>query len=60
MKLQQYSSGPSRAAVLFFLDISGSCEYSIAQQPALFDIIKSLEEISEEDVKLVVDMKLEG
>ncbi|KAA8531798.1 hypothetical protein F0562_006485 [Nyssa sinensis] len=31
-----------RAAVLFFLDISGSCGYSIAQQVALFHRIKSL------------------
>ncbi|XP_008807072.2 nucleolar GTP-binding protein 1-like [Phoenix dactylifera] len=31
-----------RAAVLFFLDISGSCGYSIAQQAALFNSIKSL------------------
>ena len=31
-----------RAAVLFFLDISGSCGYSIAQQGALFHSIKSL------------------
>ncbi|XP_008790583.2 nucleolar GTP-binding protein 1-like [Phoenix dactylifera] len=31
-----------RAAVLFFLDISGSCGYSIAQQAALFHGIKSL------------------
>ncbi|KAF3613465.1 Nucleolar GTP-binding protein 1 [Capsicum annuum] len=31
-----------RAAVLFFLDISGSCGYSIAQQTALFHSIKSL------------------
>ncbi|BBH02951.1 Nucleolar GTP-binding protein [Prunus dulcis] len=31
-----------RAAVLFFLDISGSCGYSIAQQAALFHSIKSL------------------
>ncbi|CAI9767469.1 unnamed protein product [Fraxinus pennsylvanica] len=41
-----------RAAVLFFLDISGSCGYCIAQQP--------LEEISKDDVKLVVDMKVES
>ncbi|KAE8673741.1 Nucleolar GTP-binding protein 1 [Hibiscus syriacus] len=31
-----------RAAVLFFLDMSGSCGYSIAQQAALFQSIKSL------------------
>ncbi|XP_074560104.1 nucleolar GTP-binding protein 1 [Curcuma longa] len=31
-----------KAAVLFFLDISGSCGYSIAQQAALFHSIKSL------------------
>ncbi|XP_019056302.1 PREDICTED: nucleolar GTP-binding protein 1-like [Tarenaya hassleriana] len=31
-----------RAAVLFFLDISGSCGYSIAQQAALFHSIKPL------------------
>ncbi|XP_022962338.1 nucleolar GTP-binding protein 1-like [Cucurbita moschata] len=31
-----------RAAVLFFLDISGSCGYTIAQQAALFHSIKSL------------------
>ncbi|KAL8157138.1 hypothetical protein AgCh_002009 [Apium graveolens] len=31
-----------RAAILFFLDISGSCGYSIAQQAALFHSIKSL------------------
>ncbi|XP_019195051.1 PREDICTED: nucleolar GTP-binding protein 1-like [Ipomoea nil] len=31
-----------RAAVLFFLDISGSCGYSIEQQAALFHSIKSL------------------
>lgn len=31
-----------RAAVLFFLDVSGSCGYSIAQQAALFHSIKSL------------------
>lgn len=31
-----------RAAVLFFLDISGSCGYTIAQQASLFDAIKSL------------------
>ncbi|KAF5748752.1 Nucleolar GTP-binding protein 1 [Tripterygium wilfordii] len=67
-----------RAAVLFFLDISGSCGYSIAQQAALFDSIKSLfmnkpliivcnktdllplEGISEEDMKLVMEMKAEA
>ncbi|KAJ3708752.1 hypothetical protein LUZ61_012457 [Rhynchospora tenuis] len=31
-----------RSAVLFFLDVSGSCGYSIAQQAALFHSIKSL------------------
>lgn len=31
-----------RAAVLFFLDISGACGYTIAQQQALFNQIKSL------------------
>ncbi|XP_027355018.1 nucleolar GTP-binding protein 1-like [Abrus precatorius] len=31
-----------RAAILFFLDISGSCGYNIAQQAALFHSIKSL------------------
>ncbi|KAJ6821334.1 uncharacterized protein M6B38_392825 [Iris pallida] len=31
-----------RAAVLFFLDVSGSCGYTIAQQAALFHSIKSL------------------
>ncbi|KAJ1685180.1 hypothetical protein LUZ63_016570 [Rhynchospora breviuscula] len=31
-----------RSAVLFFLDISGSCGYSVAQQAALFHSIKSL------------------
>ncbi|KAG6682782.1 hypothetical protein I3842_13G160100 [Carya illinoinensis] len=67
-----------RAAVLFFLDISGSCGYSIAQQSALFHSIKSLfmnkpliivcnktdlqplEGISEEDMKLVMEMKAEA
>ncbi|XP_027099932.2 nucleolar GTP-binding protein 1-like [Coffea eugenioides] len=67
-----------RAAVLFFLDISGSCGYSIAQQAALFHSIKSLfmnkpliivcnktdlqplEGISEEDMKLVMEMKAEA
>ncbi|KAJ0021458.1 hypothetical protein Pint_30968 [Pistacia integerrima] len=67
-----------RAAVLFFLDISGSCGYSIAQQAALFHSIKSLfmnkpliivcnktdlqplESISEEDMKLVMEMKAEA
>ncbi|CAL8998109.1 unnamed protein product [Prunus brigantina] len=66
------------AAVLFFLDISGSCGYSIAQQAALFHSIKSLfmnkpliivcnktdlqplEGISEEDMKLVMEMKSEA
>ncbi|ONI06180.1 hypothetical protein PRUPE_5G046000 [Prunus persica] len=67
-----------RAAILFFLDISGSCGYSIAQQAALFHCIKSLfvnkpliivcnktdlqplEGISEEDKKLVTEMKAEA
>ncbi|KAF7805401.1 nucleolar GTP-binding protein 1-like [Senna tora] len=67
-----------RAAILFFLDISGSCGYSIAQQAALFHSIKSLfmnkplilvcnktdlqplEGISEEDMKLVMEMKAEA
>ncbi|KAM3357714.1 nucleolar GTP-binding protein 1 [Capsicum galapagoense] len=67
-----------RAAVLFFLDISGSCGYSIAQQAALFHSVKSLfmnkplmivcnktdlqplEGISEEDKKLVAEMKDEA
>ncbi|XP_051204410.1 nucleolar GTP-binding protein 1 [Lolium perenne] len=67
-----------RAAVLFFLDISGSCGYTIAQQAALFHSIKSLfmnkplvivcnktdlqplEGLSEEDMKLVMEMKSEA
>ncbi|KAJ4966363.1 hypothetical protein NE237_018212 [Protea cynaroides] len=67
-----------RAAVLFFLDISGSCGYNIAQQAALFHSIKSLfmnkplivvcnktdlqplDGLSEEDMKLVVEMKAEA
>ncbi|XP_050223631.1 nucleolar GTP-binding protein 1-like [Mercurialis annua] len=67
-----------RAAVLFFLDVSGSCGYSVAQQAALFHSIKSLfmnkplivvcnktdlmplENISEEDRKLVMEMKAEA
>ncbi|XP_050369884.1 nucleolar GTP-binding protein 1-like [Argentina anserina] len=67
-----------RAAVLFFLDISGSCGYTIAQQAALFHSIKSLfmnkpliivcnktdlqplQGISEEDMKLVTEMKSEA
>ncbi|KAM1228217.1 hypothetical protein ACFX13_007530 [Malus domestica] len=67
-----------RAAVLFFLDISGSCGYNIAQQASLFHSIKSLfmnkpliivcnktdlqplEGISEEDKKLVAEMKNEA
>ncbi|XP_011006201.1 PREDICTED: nucleolar GTP-binding protein 1-like [Populus euphratica] len=67
-----------RAAVLFFLDVSGSCGYSISQQAALFHSIKSLfmnkpltivcnktdlqplEGISEEDMKLVMEMKSEA
>lgn len=66
------------AAVLFFLDISGSCGYSIAQQAALFHSIKSLfmnkpllivcnkidlqplEGLSEDDMKLVMEMKAEA
>ncbi|KMZ73595.1 putative Nucleolar GTP-binding protein [Zostera marina] len=31
-----------RTAVLFFLDVSGSCGYTVAQQAALFHSIKSL------------------
>jgi nucleolar GTP-binding protein len=67
-----------RTAVLFFLDISGSCGYSIAQQAALFHSIKSLflnkplvivcnktdlqplEGLSEEDMKLAMEMKAEA
>ncbi|KAL6134926.1 hypothetical protein ACLB2K_067154 [Fragaria x ananassa] len=67
-----------RAVVLFFLDISGSCGYTIAQQAALFHSIKPLfmnkpliivcnktdlqplEGISEEDMKLVTEMKSEA
>ncbi|CAL5046550.1 unnamed protein product [Urochloa decumbens] len=67
-----------RAAVLFFLDISGSCGYNIAQQAALFHSIKSLfmnkplvivcnktdlqplEGLSEDDMKLVMEMKAEA
>lgn len=67
-----------RAAVLFFLDISGSCGYSIAQQAALFHSIKTLfmnkplvivcnktdlqplDKISEDDMKLVMEMKAEA
>lgn len=67
-----------RSAVLFFLDISGSCGYSIAQQAALFHSIKALfmdkpliivcnkidlqplDSLSEEDMKLVVEMKSEA
>lgn len=67
-----------RSAVLFFLDISGSCGYSIAQQAALFHSIKSLfmnkpliivcnkidlqplDGLSEEDRKLVMEMKTEA
>ncbi|KAK4254896.1 hypothetical protein QN277_007972 [Acacia crassicarpa] len=67
-----------RAAILFFLDISGSCGYSIAQQAALFHSIKSLfmnkplivvcnktdlqplEGVSEEDKKLIMEMKAEA
>ncbi|KAJ6345380.1 hypothetical protein OIU78_008115 [Salix suchowensis] len=66
------------AAVLFFLDVSVSCGYSIAQQAALFHSIKplfmnkpltivcdktglqSLEGISEEDMKLVMEIKSEA
>ncbi|KAF8110018.1 hypothetical protein N665_0088s0033 [Sinapis alba] len=64
-----------RAAVLFFLDVSGSCGYSIAQQAALFHSLKasfmdkplvivcnktdlvSVESLSEEDLKLIEEMK---
>ncbi|CAL0334115.1 unnamed protein product [Lupinus luteus] len=67
-----------RAAILFFLDISGSCGYTIAQQAALFHSIKSLfmnkpliivcnktdlqplDGLSEEDMKLVMEMKSEA
>ncbi|CAL5199903.1 unnamed protein product [Lathyrus oleraceus] len=67
-----------RAAILFFLDISGSCGYTIAQQAALFQSIKSLflnkplivvcnktdlqplDGLSEEDMKLVTEMKAEA
>ncbi|XVF69640.1 hypothetical protein PTKIN_Ptkin11bG0098100 [Pterospermum kingtungense] len=67
-----------QAAVLFFLDISGSCGYGIAQQAALFHSIKSpfmgkpliivcnktdlqpLDGLSEEDIKLVMEMKAEA
>ncbi|KAL6523773.1 hypothetical protein OROGR_017376 [Orobanche gracilis] len=67
-----------RAAVLFILDVSGSCGYTIAQQAALFHSIKSLfmdkpliivcnktdlqplEGISEDDMKLVMEMKAEA
>ncbi|VAI71671.1 unnamed protein product [Triticum turgidum subsp. durum] len=67
-----------RAAVLFFLDISGSCGYTIAQQAALFHSIKSLfmnkplvivcnktdlqplDGLSEDDMKLVMEMKSEA
>eukprot|EP00262_Sarcandra_glabra_P014582 TRINITY_DN4291_c0_g1_i3.p1 TRINITY_DN4291_c0_g1~~TRINITY_DN4291_c0_g1_i3.p1 ORF type:complete len:669 (+),score=110.65 TRINITY_DN4291_c0_g1_i3:152-2158(+) len=67
-----------RAAVLFFLDVSGSCGYSIAQQAALYHSIKSLfmnkplivvcnkidlqplDGLSEEDMKLVEEMKAEA
>ncbi|CAH8355279.1 unnamed protein product [Eruca vesicaria subsp. sativa] len=66
-----------RAAVLFFLDVSGTCGYSIAQQAALFHSLKSLfankplvivcnktdlvsiESLSEEDLKLIEEMKSE-
>ncbi|KAK1260651.1 Nucleolar GTP-binding protein 1 [Acorus gramineus] len=67
-----------RAAVLFFLDVSGSCGYTISQQAALFHSIKSLfmnkpliivcnkidlqalDGLSEEDKKLVEEMKSEA
>lgn len=67
-----------RAAILFFIDISGSCGYTIEQQAALFHSIKSLflnkplvivcnktdlqslDGISEEDKKLVMQMKEEA
>ncbi|GKB05913.1 nucleolar GTP-binding protein 1-like protein, partial [Tanacetum coccineum] len=41
-----------RAVVLFFLDISGSCGYTIAQQAALF--------YTKDDKKLVEEMKSEA
>ncbi|KAG2267827.1 hypothetical protein Bca52824_062382 [Brassica carinata] len=64
-----------RAAVLFFLDVSGSCGYTIAQQAALFHSLEacfvgkplvivcnktdlvSVESLSEEDLKLIEEMK---
>ncbi|CAA6671286.1 unnamed protein product [Spirodela intermedia] len=52
-----------RAAVLFFLDVSGSCGYSVAQQAALFHSIKSLfmnKPLIIEDMKLVTEMKAEA
>lgn len=67
-----------KSTVLFFLDISGSCGYSILQQAALFHSIKSLfmnkpliivcnkidlhplDSLSEEDMKLVMEMKSEA
>ncbi|KAK7272650.1 hypothetical protein RJT34_29385 [Clitoria ternatea] len=66
------------SSILFFLDISGACGYSIAQQANLFHSIKSLfmnkpliivcnktdlqplASISEEDMKLVMEMKAEA
>ncbi|XP_013586018.1 PREDICTED: nucleolar GTP-binding protein 1 [Brassica oleracea var. oleracea] len=66
-----------RAAVLFFLDVSGSCGYTIAQQASLFHSLKSsfankplvivcnktdlvsVESLSEEDLKLIEEMKTE-
>ncbi|KAL0703775.1 hypothetical protein Bca4012_070200 [Brassica carinata] len=66
-----------RAAVLFFLDVSGSCGYTIAHQASLFHSLKSsfankplvivcnktdlvsVESLSEEDLKLIEEMKTE-
>ncbi|CAL4949057.1 unnamed protein product [Urochloa decumbens] len=57
-----------RAAVLFFLDISGSCGYSIKSlfmnKPLVIVCNKTdlqpLEGLSEEDMKLVMEMKAEA
>ncbi|TYJ04879.1 hypothetical protein E1A91_A12G124300v1 [Gossypium mustelinum] len=76
--VQPYAFTTKSLSMLFFLDISGSCGYSIAQQAALFHSIKSLfmnkpliivcnktdlqplDGISEEDRKLVMEMKAEA